>query len=62
MVSVFGIYKTWIGIYVLLHENKSYKSLSGFAEAHYISDKPDKKRSANGWRKIEGNWVSTYNL
>jgi hypothetical protein len=65
-----GINKTWIGVYdsiknAIIYDNKIYKSLSGFAQMHYNTDKPD-RISVNGWRECEceinKEWVSTYNL
>ena len=42
---------------------RNFKSLSGFASAHYKEDKPDRTSSANGWKeckcKIDENWIST---
>jgi hypothetical protein len=61
----------WFGIYNsskngIIHNNRFYKSLSGFAETHYSIDRPDRVKSANGWRECEceinGKWVYTYNL
>lgn len=68
---VIGINKTWIGVYnsqmnVIIHNEKHYKSLSGFAEAHYSIDRTDRVKSANGWKECEcevnGKWISTFNL
>jgi hypothetical protein len=65
-----GILKIWIGTYdtlqnMILHNQKSYKSLSGFAGMHYITDRPDRV-SANGWAEceceVDGIWISTFNL
>ena len=66
-----GINKTWIGIYDSLknginHDTKFYKSVSGFAKAHYTIDRPDGAREVNGWSvcecEVNGEWISTYNL
>jgi hypothetical protein len=66
-----GINKTWIGIYNsskngIICDTKFYKSLSGFAETHYSIDRPDRVKSANGWKECEcevnGKWISTYKL
>ena len=66
-----GINKTWIGIYdssknEIMYDTKIYKSLSGFAEMHYSIDRPDRVKSANGWRECEcevnGKWISTDNF
>jgi hypothetical protein len=66
-----GINKTWIGIYNsskngIICDTKFYKSLSGFAEAHYSIDRTDRVKSANGWKECEcevnGEWISTFNL
>jgi hypothetical protein len=66
-----GINKTWIGVYNFLkngiiYDTKFYKSLSGFTGTHYSIDRPDRVKSANGWKECEcyvnGVWISTYNL
>ncbi len=63
--------KTWIGIYDsskngIICDTKLYKSLSGFAAAHYSKDRPDRLNSANGWKEckceVNGKWISTFNL
>ncbi len=68
---VIGINNIWVGIYDsnkngIQYNNKIYKSLSGFAENHYSTDRPDRCSSANGWRECEcevnGSWISTFNL
>jgi hypothetical protein len=61
----------WIGTYdassnkIIFGGNK-YKSLSGFAEAHYKAERPDRFPNANGWKECEynvfGKWISTYSL
>lgn len=57
----------WSGIYdlaknVIMYNNISYKSPSGFAKAHYSDVKSD-RTTANGWVECqiekEGVWVST---
>lgn len=67
--------KTWIGYYCSCEnvivvdyttcKTSTYKTLSGFAEAHYSIDKPERV-SANGWKECEcevnGEWISTFNL
>ena len=66
-----GINKIWIGIYdlsknVIECDGKFYSSLSGFAETHYSIDRPDRVKSANGWKECEcevnGKWISTDNF
>ena len=58
--------KEWIGEYVIskneiMHNDVYYKSLSGFAKAHYSSE--GKIRSVNGWEECEYEvndvWVKT---
>lgn len=69
--TIIGINKTWIGTYDssengIICDGKLYKSLSAFAEAHYVSDRPDRSSRANGWREcrceVEGKWTSTHIL
>jgi len=66
-----GIDKIWIGTYdlsknVILYENLSYISLSGFAGKHYSIESPYRSDSANGWYEceceVDGKWISTHNL
>ena len=66
-----GINKIWIGIYNsskngIMYDTKFYKSLSGFAVMHYSIDRPDRVKSANGWKdcecEVNGKWISTLNL
>ena len=68
---IIDINKKWVGIYNstkngIMCNEKFYKSLSGFAEMHYSIDRPDRVKSANGWKECEyelnGNWISTYNI
>jgi hypothetical protein len=66
-----GINKTWTGTYdstrngIVCDEN-FYMSLSGFAQTHYSVARPDRCKSANGWKEceceVDGKWVSTYSL
>ena len=60
----FGINKIWIGIYDssqngIIYDTKFYKSLSGFAKAHFSKD--GKPQSVSGWLKCEcevnGKWL-----
>jgi hypothetical protein len=66
-----GINKTWIATYdssknEIVHAGKFYKSLSGFAKAHYEIDRTDRCKEANGWKEcqceVDGKWISTYSL
>ena len=68
-----GINKTWTGIYDsskngIICDTKFYKSLSGFAVAHYTIDTIDRtdRVTSNGWKECEcevnGKWISTFNL
>ena len=66
-----GINKIWVGVYdssknQIIHNNKFYKTPSGFAENHYSIDRPDRINAANGWKECEcevnGEWISIYNL
>ena len=63
---------TWDGIYDAARKGiacngKFYKSMSAFAEDHYVIARPDRVEAANGWLECEcesadGAWISTYNL
>lgn len=62
---------TWTGIYnlrknVIIYDKKSYKSLSGFTQAHYDKDRKDRTKNSNGWKEcqyeVNGEWVSTFNI
>jgi len=66
-----GINNTWIGTYDysrngIVYDGNFYKSLSGFAGAHYSIDRTDRCKEANGWKEceceVEGEWISTYSL
>jgi aminomethyltransferase len=71
VVNASNIDKDWIGVYDssmngIMYDEKFYKSLGGFSEKHYSIDRPDRVKSANGWKECEcevnGEWISTYNL
>lgn len=53
-----GINKTWIGIYDyskngIMYDTKLYKSLSRFSGMHYSIERPDRNKSANGWKECK---------
>jgi hypothetical protein len=63
--------KIWIGQYNLANNNivcdgKIYTSLSGFARAHYLQERPHRNPNANGWVECEcevnAEWISTDKL
>jgi hypothetical protein len=67
---VIGVDNIWIGIYnssknEIMYNDTFYKSLSGFAEAHYVIE-TDKAKSTNGWKEceceVDNLWISTFNL
>lgn len=68
---VIGINKIWIGTYDssrngIIYNDNFYKSLSGFAGAHYSIDHAARCKDANGWKEceceVDGKWISTYSL
>lgn len=68
---VIGINKIWIGTYDslrngIIYNDNFYKSLSGFAGAHYSIDHAARCKEANGWKEceceVDGKWISTYSL
>lgn len=63
----------WFGKYnkninCIVYKEINYNSLSGFAGAHYLSIRPDRTNSCNGWSECEcyidsnTKWISTDNL
>jgi hypothetical protein len=61
----------WTGIFdsanrTILHNGTHYKSLSGFALAHYNHISPGRRSTVNGWSECEhevaGAWVSTHKI
>jgi hypothetical protein len=71
---VSGVYENsvWVGVYNasrggIVYNDKLYKSMSGFATAHYAADRPDRTSAVNGWKECEyqivgGEWRSTFNI
>ena len=70
---VSGMYENsvWVGVYNasrrgIVYNGKLYKSMSGFAAAHYAADRPDRTSAVNGWKECEyqvaGEWHSTFNI
>jgi hypothetical protein len=62
---------TWIGYYnyekdVIIYDDKSFTSMSAFAQEHYRKVRPDRTHKANGWKEceyeIDGEWISTYEI
>lgn len=61
----------WVGRFdsatcAILHDGTSYKSLSGFALAHYTRVFPGRRSTVNGWNECEyeanGVWLSTHKI
>lgn len=71
---VSGVYENsvWVGVYNasrggIVYNDKLYKSMSGFATAHYADVRPDRTSAVNGWKECEyqivgGEWRSTFNI
>lgn len=61
----------WVGIFdssnnTIVREGIAYKSLSGFALAHYNYISPGRRSTVNGWSaceyQVDGLWESTYTI
>ena len=61
----------WVGVYNkqtnrIVHNSVSYKTPSGFAQAHYRIKRPERISNANGWKQCEmfldGKWKSIHKL
>ena len=70
---VSGVYENsvWVGVYNasrrgIVYNDELYKSMSGFATAHYEAVRPDRTSAVNGWKECEyqvaGEWRSTFNI
>ena len=66
-----GTNSIWTGVYnrhtnCIVHDSVSYKTPSGFAQAHYIKTRPDRESNANGWKQCEmlldDTWRSMFKL
>ena len=66
-----GISETWIGVFnasknVIIHEDKEYKSLSGFVNSHHRNNGTYKHNGVSGWRcsecEMDNEWISTKTL
>ena len=62
---------TWVGLFdrqknVISFDGVIYKTMTSFASAHYIRDRPDRCKNVNGWKECEcyvnGKWISTLDL
>jgi hypothetical protein len=66
-----GISNSWIATFdsikkCLIYNEKEYKTMCGFANAHWKDFRPDSNRHADGWGgcecEVDGKWISTYSL
>jgi hypothetical protein len=58
---------TWEGVYdkkkdviKTAHGSRCYSSLTAFAVAHYIAERPERSPSANGWKECESMCKATH--